>query len=159
MIEAVRGYLLRLCAGAFFSALLLAVIPQGTPRRMAALLCSLLLAFLALSPLAGLDYDALSESIGRLELAQEQARTGIALQNRELTARIISERVEAYILDKAAELGLDITVQLQINAQAGTPYPEAVTIYGAANTAQRQRLQRYIEQNLGIAPERQEWLP
>ena len=52
MIEAVRGYLLRITAGAFAGAILLAAPPKGTPRRVAAMLCGLLMLLLALTPLA-----------------------------------------------------------------------------------------------------------
>ena len=75
-MEAVRGYLLRLTAGAFLSAGLLALIPKGTPKKAAAVLCGLVMLLLALTPLAQLDYDALSEAISRLELEKEEARTG-----------------------------------------------------------------------------------
>ena len=94
MIAAVREYLLRLTAGAFFSALLLALLPQGRARRTAALVCSLVILLLALTPAAQLDYDALAETISRLELEKEEARTGIEIQNQELVARIISGRIE-----------------------------------------------------------------
>lgn len=96
MIEAVRGYLLRITAGAFAGAILLAALPKGTPRRVAAMLCGLLMLLLALTPLAELDYDSLAEAISRLELEKEEARTGIEIQNQELVASIISGRVQTY---------------------------------------------------------------
>ena len=77
MIAAVREYLLRLTAGAFFSSLLLAVLPKGEARRVAALVCSLVMLLLALTPAAQLDYDALAAAISRLELEKEEVRTGI----------------------------------------------------------------------------------
>lgn len=89
---------------------------------------------LALTPLAQLDYDALSEAISRLELEKEEARTGIEIRNQELVARIISGRVQAYILDKAASLGLTVTVELEMETRAATPYPKAVTIHGEADS-------------------------
>ena len=72
-MEVVRGYLLRLTAGAFLSAGLLALIPKGTSKKAAAVLCGLVMLLLALTPLAQLDYDALSEAISRLEL---ESRSG-----------------------------------------------------------------------------------
>lgn len=84
MMEVVRGYLLRLTAGAFLSAGLLALIPKGTSKKAAAVLCGLVMLLLALTPLARLDYDALSEAISRLELEKEEARTGIEIRNQEL---------------------------------------------------------------------------
>ena len=146
MMEVVRGYLLRLTAGAFLSAGLLALIPKGTSKKAAAVLCGLVMLLLALS-----------EAISRLELEKEEARTGIEIRNQELVARIISGRVQAYILDKAASLGLTVTVELEMETRAATPYPKAVTIHGEATPAQKQQLQQYLEQTFAI--QRQVWTP
>ena len=159
MMEVVRGYLLRLTAGAFLSAGLLALIPKGTSKKAAAVLCGLVMLLLALTPLAQLDYDALSEAISRLELEKEEARTGIEIQNQELVASIISGRVQTYILDKASSLGMQISVELEMETRAATPYPSGVTIRGTVTPAQKQQLQTYLEQTFAIAPERQVWLP
>lgn len=158
MMEAVRGYLLRLTAGAFLSAGLLSLIPKGTSKKAAAVLCGLVMLLLALTPLAQLDYEALSETISRLELEKEEARTGIEIQNQDLVARIISGRVQAYILDKAS-LGLTVTVELEMETRTATPYPKAVTIHGEANPAQKQQLQQYLEQTFAIPVQRQVWTP
>ena len=159
MIEAVRGYLLRITAGAFAGAILLAALPKGTPRRVAAMLCGLLMLLLALTPLAELDYDSLAEAISRLELEKEEARTGIEIQNQELVDSIISGRVQTYILDKASSLGMQISVELEMETRAATPYPSGVTIRGTVTPVQKQQLQTYLEQTFAIAPERQVWLP
>ena len=119
----------------------------------------LLMLLLALTPLAELDYDSLAEAISRLELEKEEARTGIEIQNQELVASIISGRVQTYILDKASSLGMQISVELEMETQAATPYPSGVTIRGAATPTQKQQLQTYLEQTFAIAPERQVWLP
>ena len=114
---------------------------------------------LALTPLAELDYDSLAEAISRLELEKEEARTGIEIQNQELVASIISGRVQTYILDKASSLGMQISVELEMETRVATPYPSGVTIRGAVTPAQKQQLQTYLEQTFAIAPERQVWLP
>lgn len=158
MMEAVRAYLLRLTAGALLSAGVLALIPKGTAKKAAVVLCSLVMLLIALTPLAELDYDALSEAISRLEMEKEEARTGIEIQNQELVARIISGRIQAYILDKASALGLTVTVELEMETRAATPYPKAVTIRGEANPVQKQQLQAYMEQTFAIPAQRQTWL-
>ena len=56
MMEVVRGYLLRLTAGAFLSAGLLALIPKGTSKKAAAVLCGLVMLLLAQ---VALDYVSL----------------------------------------------------------------------------------------------------
>ena len=114
---------------------------------------------LALTPLAELDYDSLAEAISRLELEKEEARTGIEIQNQELVASIISGRVQTYILDKASSLGMQISVELEMETRTATPYPSGVTIRGTVTPVQKQQLQTYLEQTFAIAPERQVWLP
>jgi len=158
-MEVVRGYLLRLTAGAFLSAGLLALIPKGTSKKAAAVLCGLVMLLLALTPLAQLDYDALSEAISRLELEKEEARTGIEIRNQELVARIISGRVQAYILDKAAQCGAaldDAQVTLQWSTD-GYWYPQSVRLVTSGPAAENSRLAQIIEANLGVPRTRQEW--
>ena len=159
MIEAVRGYLLRITAGAFAGAILLAALPKGTPRRVAAMLCGLLMLLLALTPLAELDYDSLAEAISRLELEKEEARTGIEIQNQELVASIISGRVQTYILDKAAQCGAaldDAQVTLQWSTD-GYWYPQSVRLVTSGPAAENSRLAQIIEADLGVPRTRQEW--
>ena len=159
MMEVVRGYLLRLTAGAFLSAGLLALIPKGTSKKAAAVLCGLVMLLLALTPLAQLDYDALSEAISRLELEKEEARTGIEIRNQELVARIISGRVQAYILDKAVQCGAaldDAQVTLRWSTD-GYWYPQSVRLITSGPAAENSRLAQIIEADLGIPRARQEW--
>ena len=158
MMEVARGYLLRLTAGVFLSAGLLALIPKGTSKKAAAVLCGLVMLLLALTPLAQLDYDALSEAISRLELEKEEARTGIEIRNQELVARIISGRVQAYILDKADALGIQnaaATVRAVWSDGCWCPHEAAVT--AAATGEQRASLTAYIEGELGIPAARISW--
>ena len=123
------------------------------------LIVSVLPDFVRVTPLSELDYDSLAEAISRLELEKEEARTGIEIQNQELVASIISGRVQTYILDKASSLGMQISVELEMETRAATPYPSGVTIRGTVTPAQKQQLQTYLEQTFAIAPERQVWLP
>ncbi|MEE0062850.1 MAG: hypothetical protein UET87_05865, partial [Oscillospiraceae bacterium] len=111
-----------------------------------------------LTPLARLDYDALSEAISRLELEKEEARTGIEIRNQELVARIISGRVQAYILDKAAQCGVSLAdAQVTLHwSTDGYWYPYAVRLV-TSGAAENSRLAQTIEADLGIPRARQEW--
>ena len=62
-------------------------------------------------------------------------------------------------MDKASSLGMQISVELEMETRAATPYPSGVTIRGAATPTQKQQLHTYLEQTFAIAPERQVWLP
>ena len=79
-----KGYLFSLTAAALLSALVLALVPEGSVRRTVQLGCGLLLALTALSPLLKLDYDAIAKQIAEIRLDTETVRTGVEVQNREL---------------------------------------------------------------------------
>ena len=67
-----RGYLFSLTAAALLSALVLALIPEGSVRRTVRLGCGLLLALTALSPLLKLDYDAIAKQIAGMFVVRHQ---------------------------------------------------------------------------------------
>lgn len=158
-MDAVRSYLLRLTVAAFFSALVLTLVPNGLCKRAATLICGLVMLLLALSPLVRFDEQTLAAAISSMDLEQEQTRTGVEIRNRELVAKIISDRVQTYILDKATQMGMQLEVEITMNTDASTPYPEEVTLRGEATSAQRQKLGTYLLESFAIAPERQVWLP
>ena len=92
-----------------------------------------------------------------MQMAAEAARTGVEVQNREALAAIIKSKTEAYILDKAHELGLDVSADVTVEMESAYPYPAFVQITGAFTPQQQETLTRYIEENLAIGKERQIW--
>ena len=157
MIQAVREYLLSLVCVSRLTALVLTLVPKGGVRRSAAIACALLLAITALRPLGGFDTESIASALSRARMEAESARTGVEVRNRELVSAIIKQNSEAYILDKASQLGLDVEAEVEVTADGSYPYPSAVTLTGSAPDALRRELTRYIEDNLAIAEERQTW--
>lgn len=152
-----RAYLTSVTATALISALLLALVPEGSGKRNVRLGCGLLMVLAALLPLLELDYDSIAGRIADIQLQTEAARTGVEVGNRELQARIISERCGTYILDKAQSLGAALEVEVQTRDRGSGPYPYAVTLRGVYSEAAQTVLTRYIEDNLAIPAARQVW--
>lgn len=128
--------------------------PQGKEQAMVRLASGLLLALAILRPLAGQDWEP-----PRLEEAFPSESRELAdfyRKNQQDALRaIIEEKTEAYICDKADQLGLSCTVT--VTAAAGedaVPLPEAVTIRGPYSEA----LARSIEEEVGIPAQQQIWL-
>ena len=69
-------------------------------------------------------------------------------------AAIISEEAASYILDKADALGLQLEVQVELDAEL---LPCGVRLQGAASPYARSQLSGQIETELGIPKERQVW--
>lgn len=157
MTQALRSYLLGVTAAALLGALCMGLLPKGSIRRSLGFCCAMLLALTMIRPLLKLDSKSLAQSIARLQMQAETARTGVEVKNRELVAEIIKQSAETYILDKASSMGLEASVEVTVEGEMTYPYPAAVCITANAAEAQRKQLGSYISENLAIPAERQTW--
>ena len=157
MMDTVRRYLFSLCAAALLCSLVRALVPKGRMKSICSLLCGVFLAMTALSGLAGWQLTDVAEELTKMRIAAEEARTGVEIRNREALSAIIKSKTEAYIWDKAQELGLAVAIDVTVAEDASYPYPAAVRITGSFSEMQRQSLTRYIEENLAIGKEQQTW--
>ena len=137
MMETLRGWLLGLTAAALAVSLLTAMLPKGeTIRRIAGLAGGLILLLAVVQPLLRVRWEELT---WRYETYQ----------------RDIADRTAAYISEKAASLGIDCRVQVEVRTEDGLPLP-----YGASLDVERdQVLSDYMAQELGIPASRQSWQP
>jgi len=69
---------------------------------------------------------------------------------------IIKAQTQAYILDKADRMGLEISVEVELD-DSSNPVPCGVVIRGAAAPYAKEVMRTYIEDNLGIPKEKQQW--
>lgn len=157
MMQSIQRYLFSLVCAALLCALALSLLPKGAVRRVVGIGCALLLAVAALSPLAALDAQSIASALSRVRMDAEAARTGVTVQNRALVCAIIKQKTEAYILDKAAQLGLDIRAEVTVTDSGAYPFPSAVTLTGYAAPQQKQALSQCIAEELAIGEEAQTW--
>lgn len=151
-MEAAASYILRLVCGAVISAVILSIGGDSSIRRM---LCGLFMAFLAISPLRDIDLADIPNSLDSFtSSAEAAAQDGVDMAS-EAILDIIKTESETYILDKAEELGLEVEVSVLVDSQ--TQLPVAVTITGNAGPYQKQVLNDYIRENLGIEEGDQQW--
>ena len=155
-MEAISEYILRLVCGAAVCGLLLALAgADGPGGRLRKLLCGFFLAYLALSPLTGLELDDLRYTDpGIAAQAEALARSGEEAAREAMTLRI-SEACEAYILNKADELSLSLEAEVALDPESGTPV--SVRITGAAPPYVRESLIDYITRTLGMERSRIQW--
>ena len=142
----VRRWLLGIVASALAAALADCLISQAALRRLARLAGGILMALALLRPLGALPGVSLSleDWRGQREALEEGYR---AAQEETMTA-IIEEETAAYIVDKAAELGLE--TQVRVRAAEG-----GMEVW---LTAPRQEaLARWLEETLAIPAEAQHW--
>ena len=68
----------------------------------------------------------------------------------------IKKHIEAYILDKASELSLDILVDVTLS-EGTTPSVQSIDISGSASPYARRRLTQQICKDLGISEDQVIW--
>ena len=114
------------------------------------------MAFVVISPLKQIrlgDYIGFYDSF----LYDAQAASAIGEQQTEdALADIIKQRSEAYILDKAQAMGVNLDVEITLSRD-DLPVPVSARIGGTVSPFIKLRLQRLLTEELGIAKENQLW--
>ena len=155
-MELLRQWLTGVTCAAIIVALADSLMAGGTVRRIGRLAGGLLLLAAVVKPVLEVDLTVLSAARQRLEAEAVPAAEEEGL---DLMKSIIGEETGAYILDKAAELGIScqevrVTCAVEEN---GVPYPASVVLVGDLTEEEQARLSRRIEADLAIPAEQQSY--
>lgn len=157
-IEGIKGYLLGIFAAALVCALVNRLVKdKGAAGASLKMITGLFMVFTVINPLAKLSWTNIGLWTGDFSgnaamIAAEGERS-----TREALAAVIKTRSEAYILDKALALELQLQVEVVLS-EDDIPVPETVRLSGRASPYARARLQQFIEEDLGIDKEHQIWI-
>lgn len=148
------SYVLSVIAAALISGIVLSFLPEGPARQILRLLCGVFLAATALMPLSRISCPDLSGMVSDYYSdGLKEAQAGAQMARKETHERIKAE-TEAYIRNKAGQLGADIRPEVQLGEDG---QPVGVQIDGTADKSQKQVLENWIKQTLGITKEKQIW--
>ena len=146
-----RAYLLKVICAAILCALTESLSANGPGKATRKLICG---AFLTLALLSPLDGAALPQL--ELDALRRDAAAAVAdgtAQAEKARMEIISDACVAYILNKAPELELAVSVELDDEG-----CPVSVELTGAASPLERQTLMEAIVRDLGIRKEKVRWM-
>ena len=149
-----KSYILSICAAAIIAAILGTLAGDGSGGKLVRMLSGLFLAVTVLAPLVELELPSPTAWIEDFTREGRDAAQYGKEKALEYSSAIISAEVEAYILDKAAQLGADVTVAVTLDDSG---MPEAVTLTGKVSPLAREELSRWLEEELGIGEEAQVW--
>lgn len=141
--------------GALICSLILHLGSTGPGQGIRRMLCGVFMTSVVLSGLLKID---LSGTYRRMDgfTRDADAVVGQGLEMAEdMRFSIITERCEAYILDKATALGAEVTVSVTLDP--GTGLPCAAQISGNLTPWEKQMLSAQIAQALGIEKEALDW--
>jgi len=156
-MENIRNYLLSIIAAAIICSIITRLSEnRGAQSKIIKLLCGVFLGITVISPLVELRIDDLNTYISDITLdGQDAVNEGTQIRLDALSESIKSN-VEAYILDKAVSLGLELDVEVTLNEDE-PPLPDSVSLTGKVSPFSKRNLTEYIEENLGIPEGRQLW--
>ncbi|MDD6189759.1 MAG: hypothetical protein PUB32_09340 [Clostridiales bacterium] len=159
-METLRSWIIGLCAGALICGIVQAVAPKTSSGNAVRLACGFMTVALLIGPLKSFDFEEYALRLGEIRARGGEYASQAISGGEEQIKAVIEDSCEAYILDKAAELGImDATaaVSAKITDGGNYPYPYSVELGGEAEGEQKKRLSSYIEGELGVPAERQHW--
>ena len=153
-MDAIKEYLLSITAAAMICGIASSLAGKNSSvSKLIKLLCGLFLAAAVIKPLVDVRivniYDFAESLTTSSVLAVSQGESMAA----EEMKRIIKQKTETYILDKANTLGADIAVEVVLEDYV----PVSVTIMGDISPFVKTNLSASITQELDIPPEEQIW--
>lgn len=152
-----KGYLLSVFAAAMICAIVTRLMgSKGTHAVMTKLISGLVLTFTVISPLSQVHIDQIPDWIGDYSEAGAQASAAGQQMTREALSAGIKTRTEAYILDKATALDVELEVEVTLSDE-DIPRPESVRLIGKASPYAKNRLTTIIAEDIGIKKEQQLW--
>ena len=120
---------------------------------------SLVVLAVILAPLAQLDLEGGQRWLEEYHLGLEDRTQELERQVDEQMKTIIEQEYAAYIVDKAAELGLTCTARVSCRAgEEGLFLPERAEVSGFLTEGERERLSLVIQEDLGIPEEEQAYV-
>ncbi len=152
-----RDYVISIIAAAIVCAVAIGLLGNKTASgQIVKLLCGILMAITVISPLAKISFHNITNYFDGLTANAEQYVSEGKMAGQESIDRIIKSQTEAYILDKANRMGLEVAVEVELDA-GNHSIPGKVKITGHVPPYAKTVLCDYIADNLGIAKENQQW--
>ncbi len=157
MMGFVRSWLLGVTAAALVLALAEALAPEGSVKKVCRLAGGMALLLAAAGPvLEALDGNLLAGAVEGWRDRSQRYERELEENNERLYLAIIEEETAAYVMDKARELGFECAVEVTCGYdENGVPCPWEVAARGQWAPEQRARLERLLEEELGVPARRQ----
>ena len=157
MMDWIRSYVLSIVAAGAISGICISMVPKNTSAGVIIkMLGGIFLTITMLAPLVRIRLDSLSDFTDQLAMDANLLVEEGSGATAQMQAAVIKQNLESYILDKAKELG--VTLEVTVTMDANDPFvPSDVSLTGAVSPYNKQALARFIEEQLGIAEDRQVW--
>lgn len=156
-MDGIRQYLLQITAAAVICSMITGFTDKkGAGGTLVKLLCGLFMTLTMVSPLIQIRFSDFSDYFSGLQAEADAAVAYGEAESKEAMAAIIKQKMESYILDKAAGMGLELQAVLYVD-DSDIPNPYRIELQGRVSPYQKGVLQDVIINELGIPKENQIW--
>lgn len=157
MIE-IREYLLSVTAAAIVCSIVKHLAgDKNTAGKITKVVAGIFLTVTIVSPIKEVQLRNVNELLDDYRImASDIAQSGVDMANAAM-GDIIKEKTEAYILEEAKKMEVDISVEVKL-CDSNPPEPDQVIITGIVSPYKKNVLSQYISDNLGISREKQKWI-
>ncbi len=156
MTGLLRDWLMGVTCAAMALALAEALVPAGTVKKVCRLAGGIALLLAAVSPAVRLDEGAVGEALAGYRAELGSYEQTLADSSDGLYKTVIAQRTAAYIVDKAAEMGVSCQVEVTIGYDGNElPRPWEITARGTWTPGQLDALRQMLTEDLGVPAERQ----
>lgn len=156
MIEMMRQWLVSVTCAALIAALAESLMPKSGAGQIGRLTCAMVLLCAILQPVLSVDVPNPNETLDAIYAKVQSEQTGLEQRAEAMLKTLIERDSGAYIVDKAAGLGVACQAQVAcVQGEGGAWLPNSVLITGQMGDAQRKELIAAIQNELGILPEHQ----
>lgn len=153
-----KDYILSIIAVAIVCGIVNGLLREMTGTgQIIKILAGVLMAITVIKPLTSISFSHIADYLDGLSVTADAFVVEGRSAAQESIVSIIKSRSEAYILDKANQMGLDIAVEVELDA-GNNSIPCGVTISGALSPYAKNVLTDYITNDLGIPKENLKWI-
>lgn len=157
MIESIRQYMLSIVAASVICSIISSLINKKTSvGAIIKLLSGIFLTICVLTPFLNLDFSSFTNYFDSFSFEANEAVALGTDQTEEAVRQCIKQQTESYILDKAASLEVDLTVEVDLSSD-DPPVPENVLLSVSISPYAKKRITEIISEDLGIPKENQSW--
>ena len=156
-MERIGSYLISVVAAALLTGIISTFLDaKKSYTAVIKAILGLFMTLTVLSPIAQIKLNDLEDYFKSITLESSLASEAGENDARVARREIIKSRCETYILDKAASLGLELSVSVTLS-EDDMPVPTAIQITGNCSPYYKRVLSNYIEENLDIEEDKQIW--
>lgn len=153
-----RSYFLHVTAACLLVNLAMSLLPKGKHQGPVRLCGSLVIMLTIVAPILRLGSMDFAKGFAAVRADMQEYRQTLEEENSALLYTRIKQEFEAYVWDKATALGLSVEISLRYTNDAAYPYPVSAVVKGRYTHEQKLRFQTVLEEEMGIAKERQVWI-